>query len=70
MRCDEHGNVWSSAGDGVHCISPAGELLGKILVGHRVSNIAFGGLHRNRLFIGASQKLFSVFLNVRGATWP
>jgi gluconolactonase len=70
MRCDEHGNIWSSAGDGVHCISPAGALLGKILVGHRVSNIAFGGLHRNRLFIGASQKLFSVFLNVRGATWP
>jgi gluconolactonase len=70
MRCDEHGNVWSSAGDGVHCISPAGKLLGKILVPNVVSNIAFGGLHRNRLFIGASQSLYSVFVNVRGATWP
>ena len=25
FRCDEQGNLWSSAGDGVHCISPAVE---------------------------------------------
>ena len=28
MRVDEDGNVWSSAADGVHCLSPQGELLG------------------------------------------
>lgn len=71
MRCDEHGNLWSSAADGVHCLSPAGELLGKILVPHVVSNICFGGsVFRNRLFIGGSHTLYAVFLNVRGATWP
>jgi gluconolactonase len=32
IRCDEDGNVWSSAGDGVHCIDPSGALLGKIKV--------------------------------------
>ena len=67
---DEDGNIWSSAGDGVHCIDPAGKLLGKILVPYRVSNLTFGGLHRNRLFIGGSHTLYAIFLNRRGATWP
>jgi gluconolactonase len=70
LRCDEHGNIWSSAADGVHCINPQGELIGKILLPHRVSNLTFGGVHKNRLFIGASHTLFSIFLNVRGAQWP
>jgi gluconolactonase len=70
IRVDEHGNVWSSAADGVHCIAPDGKLLGKILVPHRVSNLAFGGVARSRLFIGGSHTLYAIFLNVRGATWP
>lgn len=67
---DEDGNVWSSAADGVHCISPAGRLLGKIPVPYRVANLTFGGLKLNRLFIGGSQRLYSIFLNRRGATRP
>ncbi len=43
MKVDEDGNVWSSAADGVHCLSPEGELLGKIRIPYRVSNLAFGG---------------------------
>lgn len=70
MRIDEDGNLWSSAADGVHCIDPDGRLLGKILVPHRVSNLEFGGALKNRLFIGGSQTLFSIFLNRRGAMWP
>ena len=67
---DEDGNIWSSAADGVHCIDPSGELLGKILVPCRVANITFGGLAKNRLFIGASATLYSIFLNCRGAQVP
>ena len=70
FRCDEDGNVWSSAADGVHCISPAGELLGKIRVPETVSNVAFGGLARNRLFICATTSLYAVYLNRRGARHP
>ena len=40
FRIDENGNLWSSAADGVHCISPEGDLLGKILVPDRVSNLS------------------------------
>jgi gluconolactonase len=68
LKADEDGNLWSSAGDGVHCLSPEGELLGKILTPRRVANLCFGGAARNRLFIGASQALYAIFLNTRGAT--
>ncbi|MBW4035920.1 MAG: SMP-30/gluconolactonase/LRE family protein [Proteobacteria bacterium] len=70
FRVDEDGNVWSSAADGVHCIAPDGVLLGKVLIPHRVSNVTFGGLHKNRLFIGGSRVLYAVFLNTRGVQVP
>ncbi|SFM01340.1 SMP-30/Gluconolaconase/LRE-like region-containing protein [Methylorubrum salsuginis] len=70
MKVDEDGNVWSSAADGVHCLSPQGRLLGKVRVPYRVSNLTWGGVHRNRLFIAASQRVFSIFLNRRGAPLP
>ncbi len=70
MRVDEDGNIWSSAADGIHCISPSGELLGRIFVPHVVANLTFGGPAKNRLFIGASTTLYSIFLNRRGAQTP
>ena len=56
--------------DGVHCIDPSGRLLGKVLVPYRVSNLTFGGLLKNRLFIGGSHTLYAIFLNRRGVRWP
>jgi gluconolactonase len=70
FRIDEEGNIWSGAGDGVHCIGPDGELLGKILTGATVSNLAFGGRNRSRLFLCASHKLQAIYVNVRGAARP
>lgn len=70
MRMDDEGNLWSSAGDGVHCIAPDGHLLGKILVPEVVSNLCFGGRARNRLFITATTGLYSIVLNRRGAQTP
>jgi len=67
---DEDGNLWASAADGVHCLDPSGRLLGKVLVPHRVSNLTFGGALKNRLFIGGSNTLYSIFLNRRGIAWP
>ncbi len=70
FRLDEDGNIWSSAGDGVHCFSPAGELLGKIRIPEKVSNVTFGGAKKNRLFITATTSLYAVYLNRRGVQWP
>ncbi|HEV2528206.1 MAG TPA: SMP-30/gluconolactonase/LRE family protein [Thermomicrobiales bacterium] len=76
MRCDRNGNVWASAGgggagwDGVHCYSPEGELLGQIHLPEVASNLCFGGLKKNRLFITAGQSLYSVFVEAQGAQVP
>ncbi len=70
IRCDEDGRIWSSAGDGVHCLAPDGRLLGKILTGCTVSNLTFGGRFRSRLFICASHSLMAIYTNVRGAQRP
>jgi gluconolactonase len=67
MRVDEHGNVWTSAEDGVHCYAPDGTLLGKILIPEVVANLTFGGIHRNRLFITATSSIYSLHVGVRGA---
>jgi gluconolactonase len=68
FRVDEDGRIWSSAGDGVHCIAPDGRLLGKIRVPFTVANVAFGGRYRSRLFICASHTLFAIYTNVHGAS--
>jgi gluconolactonase len=70
FRLDEEGNVWTSAGDGVHCVSPAGELLGKIKVPYTVANLCFGGRNRAQMFICGSHTLYSIYTNVRGAERP
>ena len=70
IRLDSEGNLWSSAGDGVHCIAPDGRRLGRILVPERVSNICFGGRAKNRLFITATTSVYSVVLNRKGAQCP
>jgi|GEM_PF-452326 len=73
VRCDIHGNVWASAGwvgdgfDGVHVFSPEGQRIGLIKLPETASNLCFGGPKQNRLFITASQSLFSVYVNTRGA---
>jgi len=67
FRVDVHGNLWLSAGDGVHCVASDGTLLGRILVPEVVANVCFGGPKRNRLFICATTSLYSVFLNTCAA---
>jgi gluconolactonase len=70
FRVDTGGNIWSSAGDGVHCITPQGETIGKIRLDEVVANVEFGGPKRNRLFICATTTLRAVYLNARGAPRP
>jgi gluconolactonase len=69
FRVDEHGNLWSSAADGVHVIAPDGVLIGKVLVPKRVSNLCFGDRFGSRLFLCASTALYALFTGTRSATW-
>lgn len=66
FRVDVSGNIWSSAGDGVHCFSPEGDLLGKIRVPEVVSNLCFFGVNRNRLAICATTSVYSIYVRTRG----
>lgn len=73
IRCDVHGNLWTSAGwvgdefDGVHAFAPDGERIGMILLPEVCANLCFGGARRNRLFMTASQSLYAVYLETQGA---
>ncbi len=70
FRMDEHGNLWTSAGDGVHCVAPDGHLMGKIRVPEVVSNICFGGRAKTDLYITASTSLYMISVAVRGTQRP
>jgi gluconolactonase len=68
IRLDTDGNVWTSSvsNEGVMCVSPDGDLIGRIHVPEPVSNLCFGGPKLNRLFITAGPRLFSIFTGARG----
>jgi gluconolactonase len=70
FRVDAEGNLWTSAADGVHCYTPEGDLIGKILCDEVVANVEFGGPKRNRLYICATRTLQAVYLNTRAAPRP
>jgi len=70
LRIDVHGNLWLSAGDGVHCHASDGTLLGKIRIPEAVANLCFGGPKLNRLFICGTTSLYAVYLNTRAAARP
>ena len=73
LRADVEGNVYAAAGwvghgyDGVHVFAPDGARIGQILLPEICGNVCFGGPKRNRLFMTASQSLYAVYLETRGA---
>jgi gluconolactonase len=76
IRCDVDGNVWSAAGwagegyNGVHVFAPDGTLIGKIHLPETCANLCFGGAKKNRLFMAASQSLYSIYVETQGAQTP
>src|SRR3981081_2354866 len=73
MRCDIDGNLWCGWGmgdpelDGVVVYAPDGVLIGRIALPERCANVCFGGLKRNRLFMGASQSIYALYVRTQGA---
>ena len=70
MRVDVQGNLFVSAGDGVQCFSPSGELIGKIRTPEVAANCSFGMSDRQTLFIAATSRIWKVKLNTAGAVRP
>ncbi len=73
VRADTDGNIWASSGwigygwDGVHCFTQQGERIGHIRLPETTANFVFGGPKRNRLLIAASQSIYAVYVNIKGA---
>jgi gluconolactonase len=73
IRADVDGNIWVGSGwvgdgyDGVQVFSPDGHRIGLIKLPEICANICFGGPKRNRLFMAASQSLYAVYVETRGA---
>lgn len=68
LRVDPDGNVWTSAMDGIRCLSPAGECLGKIVLPSPTSNLCFGGPDGTDIFITSSDKVWRVRSTRRDAS--
>jgi gluconolactonase len=72
FRVDTDGNLWCGWGmgapglDGVKVFNSAGAPIGFIDLPERCANVAFGGRHRNRLFMAAAHSLYSLFVNAQG----
>ncbi len=72
FRVDTEGHLWCGWGmgtpelDGVRVFTAEGEAIGHIHLPERCANVAFGGRHRNRLFMAASRSLYSLYVNAQG----
>ena len=75
FRLDMDGNLWSAAGwagpghDGVQVFAPDGEKIGLIHLPEGASNLCFGGVKRNRLFVTAGQSVYSLFVETQGVPY-
>ncbi|EHH68172.1 SMP-30/gluconolactonase/LRE family protein [Gluconobacter morbifer] len=72
MKADVFGNLWCGASGpyglaGVFCYNPDGKLIGRIRLPQGVSNLTFGGLKRNELYMCGPRALYRVMLNTQGA---
>jgi len=70
FRCDTDGNIWTTAGDGVHIYSPAGVMIARIRTPRTPANVTFGGPKRNWLFIAATDALHLLHTNANGVQRP
>jgi gluconolactonase len=73
IRADVDGNIWCGTGfggegvDGVHVYAPDGTKLGQIVMPEGTANLCFVGQHRNRLFMTASQSVYTLYTATQGA---
>jgi len=70
FRVDRTGHVFTSAGDGIHVLTPEGRRIGKIPIPEVTSNCVFGGPEGTDLFMTATTSLYRVRTRTTGATLP
>jgi gluconolactonase len=66
LRADQEGNLWVTAGDGIHVMRPEGDLLGRIATPEPAANLCFGAPRRNRLYICGTTALYALYVGTNG----
>ena len=66
MKCDVEGNVYCTGPGGVHVISPAGKLLGRIRIPGHVTNFAFGDDDWRGLYMTTYTQLLHTRVGIPG----
>lgn len=69
MRVDQHGNVWTTAGNGILILSPEGELLATLPVPESPANLAFGGPDGKTVLITAKTSIYAIRVGVTAHGW-
>jgi gluconolactonase len=75
IRCDVDGNLWAASGfggegsNGVFVFARDGKHIGRVNLPEACSNLCFGGVKRNRLFMTGSQSLYAVYVDTQGAPY-
>ena len=70
FRVDTDGNIWTTAGDGIHIYTPSGVLIGKIRTPKTPANLTFAGPKRNWLFIAATDSMHLLYTMANGVQRP
>lgn len=70
MAVDVSGNLYSAGPGGVWIFSPKGDHLATLSIPEKVGNVTFGGADHQTLFITASDKVYSIHLQVKGLVAP
>ncbi|MGB6300255.1 MAG: SMP-30/gluconolactonase/LRE family protein [Rivularia sp. (in: cyanobacteria)] len=66
MKVDSKGNIYCTGSGGVWIFSPTGELLDKINVPEKATNLAWGNQEYKTLYITAGNSVYRIPLNVAG----
>jgi gluconolactonase len=66
LKVDSQGNLWATGEGGIRIISPAGKILGQIVLPEVAANLTFGGNDMKTLYIAGSTGVYRLPLLVAG----
>jgi gluconolactonase len=69
MKLDAEGNIYCTGPQGVWVCTPEGDVLGRILLPEKASNLVWGGSHYRTLFITASTSIYKISFLVQGHSY-
>ena len=70
MTIDENGNVYLTNVSSVLVYDTSGNLVETIVVPEETTNVCFGGIERQTLYITAKASVYSIEMNVKGLDLP